>query len=154
MHVPLKIVGDGDMAPRLTELTTQLPGIEYVGSCSQAEVLALMQEAMVLVFPSLWYECMPRTIIEAYGVGLPVLASDIGAMQSLILPEKTGLHFKAGNSTDLAEKVLWVKDHPKVLASMRKNARAVFERYYMAERNYEMLMEIYEKARSVSAQRL
>jgi len=153
-RVPLKIVGDGEMAPRLAELTTQLPGLEYVGPRSQTEVLALMKEALVLVFPSLWYECMPRTIIEAYGVGLPVIASNIGAMKSLIIHGRTGLHFTAGDSGDLVEKVLWVKEHTEDLASMRKCARSVFEQYYMADCNYTMLMEIYDKAGRVCSNRL
>lgn len=153
-RVPIKIVGDGEMAPRLAQLSNELPGVDYIGPRSQTEVLALMKKSLVLVFPSMWYECLPRTIIEAYGVGLPVIASNIGAMKSLILHGQTGLHFSAGDSGDLAEKVLWAKEHPERLASMRKSARAVFEEYYMAEHNHTMLMEIYDKAVRVCANRL
>ncbi len=148
-RVPIKIVGDGEMAPRLTQLAHQLPGFDYVGPRSQTEVVALMKNALVLIFPSMWYECLPRTIIEAYGVGLPVVASNIGAMKSLIHHGKTGLHFIAGDSGDLAEKVLWAKEHPQELAAMRKNSRAVFEQSYMADRNHTMLMEVYDNAAKI-----
>jgi glycosyltransferase involved in cell wall biosynthesis len=44
--------------------------------------------------------------------------------------------------------VEWLLAHPAALARMRREARAEFEAKYTAERNYEMLMEIYERARA------
>jgi glycosyltransferase involved in cell wall biosynthesis len=40
----------------------------------------------------------------------------------------------------------WIISHPAKLERMRQEARAEYEAKYKAERNYEMLMEIYEKA--------
>jgi glycosyltransferase involved in cell wall biosynthesis len=47
---------------------------------------------------------------------------------------------------DLAKQVDWIISHPAKLERMRQEARAEHEAKYKAERNYEMLMEIYEKA--------
>ena len=54
-----------------------------------------------------------------------------------------GLHFKPGNSQDLAEKVTWMNNHPMECRRMGENARRVYEEKYTPERNYQMLMEIY-----------
>ena len=89
------------------------------------------------------------TIAEAFATGLPVIASNLGAMASLIDHERTGLHFHPGDPEDLAAKVEWLLSHPEALARMRKEARAEYEAKYTAERNYQMLMEIYARALSV-----
>ena len=86
------------------------------------------------------------TVAEAYATGLPVVASKIGALESLIDSGRTGLHFRPGDPDDLAAKIDWLVSHPQELAQMRKEARAEFEAKYTAERNYVTLMDIYEKA--------
>ena len=145
-RVPLKVVGDGPLSSEVSEAARGLEGVEYLGRRSRDQVLALMKQAAFLVFPSEWYEGFPMTIAEAYATGLPVIASDLGAMASLVDHGRTGLHFRPGDPEDLAAKVEWLITHPAELARMRKEARAEYEAKYTAERNYRMLMEIYERA--------
>jgi glycosyltransferase involved in cell wall biosynthesis len=56
--------------------------------------------------------------------------------------------FAPGDAGDLLEKVSSVWRQPQALAVMGKNARKAFEEKYTAERNYEVLMEIYRRARA------
>lgn len=144
--IPLKIIGDGPLAPQVAEATRQSPQIEWLGRKSLSELYSVMREAAFLVFPSDWYEAMPRTIIDSFALGTPVIASNIGAMSNLISHGNTGLHFNPGDSKDLAAQVDWLLAHPSELARMRHAARAEFERRYTAEANYKMLMEIYQSA--------
>jgi len=46
----------------------------------------------------------------------------------------------------LAAQVEWLLSHPAELSRMRREARAEYEARYTAERNYQILMEIYERA--------
>ena len=87
-------------------------------------------------------------ILEAFGCGLPVIASRLGAMAEIVEDGRTGLLFTPGDAGDLAAKVEWVLEHPARLGRMRREARAEFEAKYTAARNYEMLMEVYERARA------
>ncbi|ADL07284.1 glycosyltransferase family 4 protein [Thermosediminibacter oceani] len=144
--LPLKIVGDGPLAGKVIEATQRLIGVEWLGRRSREEVLALMKEASFLIFPSISHEGFPMTIVEAFAVGLPVLASNIGNMSNLIDPGRTGFHFRAGDSEDLAAKVEWAWAHTRQLMEMRREARAEYEAKYTAEKNYEMLMNIYQLA--------
>jgi glycosyltransferase involved in cell wall biosynthesis len=145
--VPLKVVGDG---PLMAEVKAQIErewlAIEVLGRCPREEVFSLMRQASFLVFPSEWYEGFPMTIAEAFACGLPVLASRLGAMAELVEDGRTGLLFEPGNPEDLAEKVAWAWAHSKEMAKMGREARREYETKYTAERNYEMLMAIYEKA--------
>lgn len=137
--LPLKIVGDGPLA-------TAQGGGEWLGRRSREEVFELMREAAVLIFPSICYETFGIAIAEAFAAGTPVIASRLGSMASLVEHGRTGLHFEAGNADDLAKQVRWFLEHPVEAQQMRRAARAEFEAKYTAERNYRMLMEIYQAA--------
>lgn len=143
--ITLKIVGEGPLTQQVVQAVSQISGIEYLGHKPVTEVYKLMGEAAFFVFPSEWYEGQPRTIIESFAVGTPVIASNLGAMSSLVTPYRTGLHFDYGNSAALATQVEWALDHPDTLSRMRQEVRAEFEANYTAQENYYRLMEIYEQ---------
>lgn len=143
--IPLKIVGDGPLAQEVKREAGRIPAVEWLGRRPGNEVLSLMKEAMVLVLPSICYEGFPMTIVEAYSVGLPVIAGDIGSMSSLIDHGRTGLHFRPGDAQDLASQVEWALAHPYELSRMRLETRAEFDAKYTAEKNYQILMDIYQR---------
>jgi glycosyltransferase involved in cell wall biosynthesis len=149
--IPLKIVGDGPQETKVASAAQRLSGVEWLGRQPMDRVLALMKNASILIFPSTWYEVFPLVIVEAYATGLPVIASDIGSMSSLIAPNRTGLHFRPGDPADLADKVARLLSNPAELARMRREARAEFEASYTAEQNYRLLMDIYEAAQATYA---
>jgi glycosyltransferase involved in cell wall biosynthesis len=146
--LPLKIVGDGPLSKEVEAATQNLTGVEWLGSLPIAEVHQLMGEATVLIFPSKWYETFGRVAVEAFATGTPVIGSKIGAIQELIDSGRTGLHFEAGNSEDLAAKVHWLIEHPETIKQMRQEARAEFENKYTAHINYKMLIDAYQRARN------
>ena len=102
--------------------------------------------ARCLVFTSEWYENFPVTIVEAFARGVPVICSRLGAMEEIVADGRTGLHFTPGKAGDLAAKVEWAWTHPEEMAAMGRAARAEYEAKYTAERNYAMLIEIYQRA--------
>jgi glycosyltransferase involved in cell wall biosynthesis len=143
-RVPLRIAGAGPLEGYVAQQRSVLPGVEYLGYKSRAEVTGLMQDARALIFPSLWYEGIPRTILESFATGTPVIASRIGSMESVVEPRQSGLHFAPGDAADLIRQVEWMLDHPGEWQTIRQRTRAVYEAKYSAERNYQMLMKIYE----------
>ena len=112
------------------------------------EVYAILGRAEALIFPSLWYEGLPRTIVESFACGTPVIASDLGSMAELVRPGKTGQLFAAGNAAQLARHLEELLGNQKLLSDLRLGAREEFLRIYTADRNYPMLMEAYQRARS------
>jgi glycosyltransferase involved in cell wall biosynthesis len=147
--VPLKVVGDGPLMAEVKEqIERERLAIDVLGRLSREEVFSLMQQASFLVFPSEWYEGFPMTIAEAFACGLPVLASRLGAMAELVEDGQIGLLFEPGNPEDLAARVAWAWAHPEEMRRMGKAARQEFEEKYTAEKNYQMLMQIYERARA------
>jgi len=145
--IPLKLVGDGPLMGEIRKSVEKegLTCIETLGHCPQKDVLSLIKGARFLIFPSEWYETFGRVAIEAFACGVPVIASNLGAMAEIVEDGRTGLHFETGNSEDLAAKVEWAWTHEKEMLDMGRDAREEYEEKYTAERNYEMLMEIYKK---------
>jgi len=142
----LKVVGDGPLAPEVARAAERISGVEWLGRQTGDQVLGLMKDARALLFPSVWYEGFPMVFVEAYAVGLPMIASDLGSMSSLVDPGRTGLHFHPSDSRDLASQVEWASRNPEKLGRMRAAARTEFETRYTASQNYRLLMDIYERA--------
>jgi glycosyltransferase involved in cell wall biosynthesis len=146
--LPLKIVGIGPCADAVTTAAAAYPSrIQYLGHKSSAETLGLMRNAELLVFPSACYEGMPRSIIESFSVGTPVLASKIGAGITMVEPDKTGFHFKSGDAGDLRRLAEWSSRNLDVVRALRPNARAEFKSKYSGPANAEKLLSIYLQAR-------
>lgn len=144
--IPLKIVGDGPLAAQVGAVAQRLPHVTWLGQRSRAETQAFMGEAMMLIFPSKWYETFGRVAVEAFAVGTPVIAAKLGAIAELVEHGCTGLHFRPGDAVDLAAQVEWATAHPQQLQGMRREARAVFAARYTGLVNYRQLMEIYGRA--------
>ncbi|MBV8502320.1 MAG: glycosyltransferase [Paucibacter sp.] len=138
----LRVVGDGPLA----DVLRAEPRIEWLGSAPPEQVYAQMRRASLLLLPSIWYENFPRTLVESFACGTPVLASDLGALPTLIEPGRTGLLAPAGNASAWAERMAWACAHADELAVMGGAARRHYEECWTAQANYEQLMVIYSSA--------
>lgn len=147
-RVPLRIVGDGPLAPAVGHAAARLGGVTYLGRRDQSEVQALMADAAVLVFPSIFYETFGQVVIEAYAAGTPVLTTEGGAAAELVSPGRTGALVRAGDAAHLATMVERLFSDEATLRSMRDAARAAYEARFTARANYEQLMTIYREART------
>jgi glycosyltransferase involved in cell wall biosynthesis len=143
---PLRIAGDGPLAEIVRAAAAASPSVTYLGALPRAEVQAEMRAARALIFPSLWYEGMPMTILEAFACGLPVIASRRGSLEELVDDGRTGLTVAPGDPAALAAAVAWASQNPERLAEMGRAARREFEDHYRAEANYPLLMDAYETA--------
>lgn len=123
-----------------------LPNVEMAGWQQGPYIAERMKNSLALVMPSLWYENFPRTLVEAFACGLPVIASRLGAMAALIRDGETGLLFNPGDAGDLAAKLAWAQAHPDAMRAMGEAARRDYESKYTPLRNLEMLLAIYREA--------
>jgi glycosyltransferase involved in cell wall biosynthesis len=141
----LEVAGNGDLAPQVASAAAQTSKIRWLGRMQKAELYQRMRNAAALIVPSTWYEPFGVVVAEAFAMGVPVIASKIGALTTLVDHGRTGLHFEPGNPADLAAQVEWLSHHPQEFQSMRDAARTEFETCYTGERNYDLLMDIYAK---------
>lgn len=137
------VVGGG---PLDVEVSSSI-GVRYVGFQPPETVADFLGRAAYLVVPSIWYEGFPRTIVEAYAAGVPVIASRLGSLAEVVKDGETGLLFEPGNVEDLTNKLRWAEGNPTAMRAMGKAARQIYDELYTPLKNYEQLLRIYEDAR-------
>jgi glycosyltransferase involved in cell wall biosynthesis len=160
-RIPLHIVGDGPLRAELENYARQnsLSQVFFRGRLNPEQIAAQMARSRFLVLPSEWYETFGRVAAEAFACGVPVIASRMGAMEEIVADGRTGLHFTPGSVDDLVCKVVWACDHAGEMCEMGRSARAEYQAKFTPERNYALLMSIYDRAiesgeRSLSRKRL
>jgi glycosyltransferase involved in cell wall biosynthesis len=127
--VDLVVVGEG---PGRASLTAQAehcaPGrVRFLGWIDEPERLASVYNAAeCLVLPSR-SEGFPSVVGEAMACGTPVLASRVGGVSELVVPERTGWLFEPGDDAALVRQLGFVMAHPDVVRSMRGDARRTAE---------------------------
>lgn len=146
LEVPLRIVGDGPMAESVRRVAN--PAVEMLGRLPREEVVAAMRRAAFMVMPSEWYEGHPMVQVEAFANGLPLIASRLGALAELVEDGGTGLHFEAGNPSELAAKVRWAAVNPAEMRRMGAAARRAYAANFTPDVNYRQIMAIYDRARA------
>jgi glycosyltransferase involved in cell wall biosynthesis len=149
--VPLKIVGDGPLAPLVKAAVERHSNIEWLGKRGLDEVYNVIGNAAVHIFPSRCYETFGRVAVEAFAKGVPVIASRHGSMADLVDHGRTGMLFEPGNGAELADRVKdMLADETKRLM-MCDAGRAEYEARYTGDANHVMLMNVYSKARQTFA---
>ena len=150
----LKIIGDGPLADDVRKAAACDSRIHCLGHLDLPEVHQIVGDARALIMPSIWYETFGRTTVEAFASGTPVIASNLGAMQELVVENRTGLLFEPGNAADLGKRInefllLDLETH----ARLRQESRQRFEGSFTGEQNVNRLLEIYHQACDLAAKR-
>lgn len=83
---------------------------------------------------------------EAFGAGLPIIASRIGALRTLIDDGANGLLAEPGNVASWRDAVKRFTAEPGLEGRLRRRARESYETLYHPDANVRLLLEIYEQA--------
>ncbi|WP_433802935.1 glycosyltransferase family 4 protein [Actinomycetospora sp. CA-084318] len=143
----LQVVGSGPLIEEVLRATADAPSVQYLGRKTQNEVLGLMRSSSALIIPSTCYEGLPRVAVEAFSAGLPVIATNLGALANVINgsngicvpPTVEDLSAAMG---DLAESR--VEEH----TTRQEAAYATFADRFSPEKSLSSLMSGYEIALS------
>ncbi len=151
-HIQLKIIGDGPLRAELESYIKEknLKNIKFLGHLSGNHLTHEINVCRFIVLPSQWYENNPRSVIEAFALGKPVVGSQIGGIPELVREGETGFNFEPGNANDLAQKISSLISNPAQCLAMGQKARRLVETELNPDKHYQGLMSIYNKALSSS----
>ena len=142
----LRIAGNGPLLNEVLRAAEQQPEIHYLGTRSPEEIRGELAVCSALVFPSIWYEGMPMTLLEAFATGTPVIASNLGAMATMIRHGENGWLFPPANAQELRKQVTdWLATDQAYRAAIGRQARHCFEQHYTESANRTLLMEVYRE---------
>lgn len=133
--VTLTVVGR-KMGGPCPALDGELKRHRWIPSLSHSDILGLMREHDVLVFPSL-FEGFGLVISEAMSQGTPVITTDRTAGPDFIRHGENGWVIRAGSTDELRETISSILDDPEIVAragrAAMETARARPWEVYMSE---------------------
>ena len=148
----LLLVGGGPQEQNLKQQVTLL-GLEgkvvFTGRVPHSEVGKYYSLVDLLVYPRkamrLTNLVTPLKPLEAMAQGKPVLASDVGGHKELISDNETGFLFKAGDSVELAERLLELLADKNQLTSVLSNGRNYVENVRNWRNSVSNYLPLYKK---------
>jgi glycosyltransferase involved in cell wall biosynthesis len=106
-------------------------------------LLKLFAEADVFVFPSLG-DCLPLAIMEALSAGLPVIATDVGAIPEAVVDGKCGLIVPKADADALASAIQCLAGNSDLRRELGLEARRTALERFDSAKNYGRLISLIE----------
>lgn len=145
INFPLKIIGDG---PLINSLKRQAnTNVNFVGKLPHAEVLKQINCSSFLVFPSIWYEGCPMTLIEAMAIGKPIVASNLGPRSEMIKDGYNGFLYEINDKFGMQGSINRLIKCKKLREIMGRNSRKEYLAKFAPDSNYNRLLEVYSYAK-------
>ncbi len=137
-HVKLIIGGSGELETELKQLSNDLDignKVIFCGTINWNEVVDFLRLGDLFVLPSIIdksgnIDGLPTVLLEAMSTGLPIIASDIGGVNLVIIDDENGLLIDSGDISSLEEKISYLLNNPIERFRLGKQARnSVIEKY-------------------------
>lgn len=98
----------------------------------------------VFVLPSL-SEGLPLSLLEAMSARIPVVVTSVGGMPEVVADGKTGFIVRPGDPEALADRILFLLEHPGTAAAMGAEGGRVYEEKFTLTKMVERYAELYER---------
>lgn len=121
------------------------PYVTFTGEVDRGQKRALVESADLFVFPGVQQEGQPLVVIEAMAAGLPVLFTNRGCLRNTVVDGETGFEVNRNDPLHLADRILWLLDHPEVMREMGTKGRRRYEALYTRERFVKNMISIFSK---------
>lgn len=142
-RVKLTIAGSGETERladfirenRLEELIT------FIGWVDGEEKERLFAQHHVLILPS-YVECLPMSILEAMGHGMPAVSTPVGGIPEMIIPGENGILFNPGDKDAMSAAIDCYLMNPDLIDRHGKAALKIVPKFY-PDKIKEDLKKIY-----------
>jgi glycosyltransferase involved in cell wall biosynthesis len=140
------IAGEGPPLEDFRRLAARkgLSNVEFAGYVKGDGLDQLLRGCSCVVVPSIAYENLPLSILEAFARGKPVVASDCGGIPELVIDGVTGYLFERGDAVTLAAAIEKAVADEAKRSGMGKRARELVSNHYSPGCHYDKLISIYE----------
>lgn len=129
----LLIVGDGDLRAQYETRSRDLgiaSQVEFLGAVADQDLPAVYRRAQALVLPSIdSSETFGLVLLEAMASGVPVIASRLPGVDSLLVAGQVGELVEPGNVAELKQAMESVVSNPALWQSYTQAARQHAEQY-------------------------
>ena len=141
----LFIIGEGEEKNRLISMSKGFgidSRIHFTGF--REDRLSFLKGFDVFILPSR-LEGIPRCLMEAGGMGIPIIASRIPGCTDIVINNKTGLLFTPDDPVSLKNTILKMAHNNELRKSLGQNVSLFIEKNYSAKKMAKEYEELYHK---------
>ncbi len=139
------VIGDGPLMPFLKSLATDLNlehQVRFLGFQRQlGDIFAAVDINCLSSYPQ--QETLSVAVIEAMSAGIPIVCTDVGFMNEIVIPNETGFLVPVDDPESLAKKIIHVLKNPEQQQYMGHQARKLVDgtlSVHQMARAFEQLM--------------
>lgn len=147
-------LGDGELRQRLEAQALEMLGdkshvtFQFHGHVPNPGIAAIYQQYGAQLFiTTSSTEGLPVTLMEAYAMGLPVVATGVGGIPEMLTDGDTGFLLPANPSAQqVADAILWYVELPcEEKQAMSQRAYQCWQQDFDAKRNASRLMPLFDE---------
>lgn len=144
-NINLYIIGTGPEEEKLKHTISEnkLSNVKLLGFMKREDAFKVIEKSRAIIIPSKWYEGFPMTIVESFSLGVPVIGSKLGNIESIVEDERSGLLFTTNSKESLKEVINKVFYDRELNVSLGNNAYKIFKEKYTDEENYKSIEKMY-----------
>lgn len=145
-NIKLYVIGTGPEEENLKNIisTNNLDNIKLLGFMKREDAFKVIEKCRAIIAPSKWYEGFPMTIAESFSLGVPVIGSKLGNIESILDDVNNGLLFEIKNKDMLKGVIDKVFYDEELNMNLGNKAYKVFKDKYTDEENYKCISKIYK----------
>ncbi len=152
LDIRLHLIGDGQLYEEIRSLVHGLGLQDKIllhGGLQHGDVAQFLKRSHILVLPSVTastgdMEGIPVVLMEAMAMGIPVVSSYHSGIPELIEDGVSGFLVAERDDTGLAEKILYLIDHPELWTSLTEAARRKVEDGFNRQKQSQLLLNSFQ----------
>lgn len=120
--------------------------ITFTGKLEFSKIIPLFEKCLCTICPSEWYDNFPNSVLESYAFRKPVIASNLGSLNELVIENKTGIHFEPKNHISLRKVVDFMYNNKSEVIKMGENGYETLKNDFSQKLHYDKLMQVFGDA--------
>jgi len=133
-------VDEGNHSSMDEDFMYSSPYVEYLGE--RSDVRELIDSADIFVLPS-YREGLPRTVLEAMSLGLPVVATDVSGCRDSVVEGETGYLVPPKDAESLSDAIIKLAKDRGLREKLGQNGRKLAEQRFDVKNIVQAHLRIY-----------
>ena len=140
LNLEVVIVGDGPEREKMEEIN---PNLKFVGWVTPEEVKGYIKNSRAMIFPTLWYEGMPMSILECFSQGVPAIIPHTCAATQVVKHLETGFVYKQNDFESFKECISSAENNDLLTKISQNSFNYFWDSDYSLEKHCHKLISIY-----------
>ena len=118
------------------------PFVNFVGMLNRDEIVSLYTKSRCTVIPSIWDEPFALVAIESMAVGTPVVAFDVGILNSIIHNGESGFIVPLMAIDEMVDRIIKIINDDELFVRLSENGKRVAYEKFTEDRRMSLLDEM------------